>query len=164
MAVDPVRLFLPVIGLVSNVIFQVCVFRCKKRAGLLASVISGFIAGIFVLSILELLFSDRSWYFMPVDTIIYSALGYCYFHFINMGETARRIRILLELSVAKEGLTLAELLERYNAGEIIDKRLARLVNSGQIILKNGRYYEGKPVMKLISGLMGALKLIVLGKR
>ena len=47
-----------------------------------------------------------------LNAVIYAALGYCYFHFINLGETARRIRIIRELYDAKTGLSPEEILNR----------------------------------------------------
>jgi hypothetical protein len=93
----------------------------------------------------------------------YSALGYCYFHFVNLGETARRIRLLRELSESKNGLSVNEILERYNAKEIIENRLNRLLKSGQVVYKNNRYYIGKPVMLFMSKMILFAKRFILGK-
>ena len=98
------------------------------------------------------------------NLIIYCSLGYCYFHFINLGITARRIRILRELYTSPGGLTLSELLQRYNAGNMITARLERLLNSGQIVLRDNRYHIGRPVMLFMSRSIVAMKLLILGKR
>ena len=92
------------------------------------------------------------------------SLEYCYFNFINLGETARRIRILRELYDSKKGLSMAEILERYNAKNIVEKRLSRLINHGQIIDKNDKYYIGNPIMLLIARIIVTMKLILLGKK
>jgi hypothetical protein len=98
------------------------------------------------------------------NAFTYSALGYCYFHFINLGETARRIRILRELYDSKNGLSKDEILSKYNAHQIISKRIERLVNNGQIIFKDGRYYIGHPMMLLIAKIIVMMKCMVLGKK
>ncbi|MDD5465380.1 MAG: hypothetical protein PHP73_03450 [Candidatus Omnitrophica bacterium] len=99
-----------------------------------------------------------------VNLIIYFCLSYCYFNFINMGETARRIRLLRELGEAPAGLTKGDILKRYNAQEIINIRINRLMNNSQIVLRNGRYYVGSPVMLFISKAIVLMKLVVLGKK
>ena len=96
------------------------------------------------------------------NLLIYALLGYCYFHFVNMGETARRIRILTELASTREGLSLREILERYSSKDIIDRRLARLVNSGQIKCENGRYYTGSAAVLTMAKFLAAAKKIIFG--
>jgi hypothetical protein len=96
--------------------------------------------------------------------LIYAALGYCYFHFINLGETARRIRILRELYEAPDGLPLEGILERYNAKHIVEMRLRRLIHNGQIVERDGRYYIGSPVMLLIARSITLLKVVILKKK
>lgn len=92
------------------------------------------------------------------------ALSYCYFVFINLGETARRIRILKEVLDAPEGLSLEEILRRYNANEIIERRLQRLLVNGQIIIRDDKYYIGKPLMLWMAKIVVAFKFILLGKK
>jgi len=99
-----------------------------------------------------------------VGMITYCTLSYCYFHFVNLGETARRIRIIRELYDSKNGLTMEEILERYDAGDIIEKRIGRLLNNGQIIYKEGKYFAGNSTMLLMNRAMVLMKLVVLGKR
>lgn len=70
--------------------------------------------------------------------IIYHALAYTYFHSFNMGETARRIKILYEINhagiLSKEALSI-----NYGASEILSVRLKRLVDMKQLG-RNGYYY------------------------
>lgn len=161
----------PIIGLTINVLVQICGVRYILNLTLLKSIIVGFVFG--VLSVIGLDF----YVFSPIpasakdiisglitNLLIYSALGYCYFHFINLGETARRIRILRELYDSQKGLSLDEILDRYNAKYIVAMRIGRLIYNGQIIEKDGRYYIGSPVMLFISRSITMLKFIVLGKR
>ena len=98
------------------------------------------------------------------NLLIYAALGYCDVHFINLGETARRIRILRELYETPEGLSQEEILKHYNAKHVVDMRLRRLLGNGQIIERQGRYYIGSPVMLFIAKSITALKFVILGKR
>ena len=43
----------------------------------------------------------------------YGVLSFGYFHFINLGETARRIRIIREIDAAGRPLTREVILDRY---------------------------------------------------
>lgn len=160
----------PVIGLVVNVLFQVLGFRYITKIGLLKSIFLGFAAGFLGVITLEayvfFIASKSALDFLAiiiVNLMTYSALGYCYFHFLNLGETARRIRIVRELYDSDGGLSLEGILERYNAGDIVQKRIGRLLNNRQIIEKDGRYYIGNPVMLLMANIMVAMKLLFLGR-
>ena len=96
--------------------------------------------------------------------VTYFALGYCYFHFINLGETARRIRILRELQESKNGLTLEGILKRYNALAIINVRLQRMISNKQIVLQAGRYYIGSPLMLYMAKTLIFFKWVLLRRR
>jgi hypothetical protein len=82
---------------------------------------------------------------------------------VNLGVTARRPRLLIELSEAPAGLTYAQVLDRYNGRYQVEVRLERLLGSGQIVLRNGRYRIGKPVLLLVARIMVLLKRLLLGK-
>lgn len=169
--VNYLHIFSPIIGLGVNVICQVCCCRCITGFSLLKSVFVGFAIGIFSLLLIELYYFKQLSLLLQgnissifVCAVTYSTLGYGYFHFINLGETARRIRILRELYDSKEGLSMTEILERYNAKDIIEKRIDRLINTGQIIYKDRRYYIGSRVMLFIAKMIAVMKLIVTGKK
>lgn len=70
--------------------------------------------------------------------LVYGALAYAYFHWFNLSETARRVRILHE--VAREpGIAEEELSRRYPAETLLELRLRRLVELGAARLEGGRY-------------------------
>lgn len=168
--IDYLHVLLPIIGLIINVAVQIFGVRYIPALTLLKSILVGFVVGgtsvigleyylgLYVPTLPHILWG------LMTNLLIYAVLGYCYFHFINLGETARRIRILRELYEAPEGLSQAEILERYNAKHIVDMRLRRLLGNGQIVERQGRYYIGSPVMLFIAKTITALKLLVLGKR
>lgn len=153
-----------------NVFIQIIGIRLFPQIGLLNSVFLGFIFGFLNLLTFELyiylvVVSNRSFTVnLITEIIIYAALSYCYFVFINLGETARRIRILREVFDAPEGFSLEEILRRYNAKEIIELRLQRLLANGQIIAKEDKYYIGKPLMLWMAKIVVAFKFILLGKK
>ncbi len=155
----------PIIGLIVNLLFQIISVRFISKIGLLKSILLGFVMGILSVYILTLLTPIKDVIEMLItNLIIYAALGYGYFHFINLGETARRVRILRELYDAKEGLSMQEILGRYNAKEIVEKRINRLMNNRQIIYRDNKYYIGSPAILIIAKAIVALKLIILGEK
>jgi hypothetical protein len=165
------QVFGPVAGLAVNVFMQILIFRCDLRHGLLRSIVLGFMAG------LAFLFMEEFWILhmslkllrdplslLMVNLMTYCSLGYCYFHFINLGETARRIRILRELCDSKDGLPEDAILHRYNSRTVIANRIARLINTGQVQLKDGKYYIGSPTMLFIAHCIQAMRAMITGDR
>ena len=155
----------PVVGLIINVIGQLV--GCRYL-GLLRSVFMGFFMGVVGVLAIETLFFFTT---RPepqtligqiaLNTITYGALGYCYFHFINLGETARRIRIIREIWESGNGLSMDELKVRYNASDVIRVRLQRMIHNRQIILRGERYYIGKPILLYLAKLIVFMKLMLL---
>jgi hypothetical protein len=98
--------------------------------------------------------------------LAYLALVYWYiFGFYNLGESARRIRLLIELEAAGErGLSRVELLAAYNARMIVEARLGRMLTSGQVVERDGRYVIGRPLMLYGAKALVLLKLAFLGAR
>jgi len=71
--------------------------------------------------------------------LVYNALAYSYCHVFNMGDTARRIRILHELVSSGGRIPSDELNKRYGIRNMLDARLERLVSMGQIAEKRERF-------------------------
>lgn len=96
--------------------------------------------------------------------LTYLALAYFYvFGFYNLGESARRIRLLIELHGAEErGLTMEELLAAYNARMIVEARLQRLLSGGQVVLRGDRYFVAHPHMLCGAKALVWLKRLYLG--
>lgn len=166
---DVAHTFSPVIGLAINVLIQIAVARWT-RTGLLKSVYTGFAAGLGAVLVGEGIVAAGSdvalreaLALLAVNISTYGMLGYCYFHFINLGETARRIRLLRELHEAGGALDLESLLSRYNASQMVEIRLQRLLGTGQIVERDGRYFIGKPLMLWISQAIVLTKRLILGK-
>jgi len=164
------QIFIPLLAFILNVIAQIFLSRISENIGLLKSIIYAFGTGFCVVILGEIYmgvyYSVQNSGIVSIaisNIIIYSALGYCYFHFLNLGETARRIRILRELYESEDGLSMDEILKRYNAREIVQRRAGRLIKSGQIMVKNGKYYIGTPALLIMAKIIVAMKLLFLGK-
>jgi len=98
--------------------------------------------------------------------LTYILLAYCYvIGFFNLGESARRIRLLIDLHQAgRRGLTLEEILSAYNARMIVDVRLQRMVAGGQVSERDGVYFTASRVMLTAARLLVWLKIAYLGSR
>ncbi len=67
----------------------------------------------------------------------YVLLAYSYFHLFNMSETARRVRLLVELD-ERGRVPLDELASFYGTGEVLGRRVDRLVSLRQAAVEGGR--------------------------
>lgn len=160
----------PILGLAANVAAQLLLARIRGGGGLLRSLAEGFAAGLLAVLAAEAWLypllpggaADRL-ALAAVNLFACSLLGACYFNFVNLGVTARRPRILIELREAPQGLRYPELLERYSAVTMLEARLGRLLASGQVVERDGRYRIGRPVMLGIARAIVLAKRIVLGK-
>lgn len=54
-------------------------------------------------------------------------------------ETSVRMRLVREMAASPDGISMAELLRRYNTQTIVALRLRRLMGSGDIVEKDGFY-------------------------
>lgn len=70
--------------------------------------------------------------------IVYSTIAYTYFHFFNMSETARRIRILYEI-YSVGSLSSQDITALYKSHDLVNIRLERLLALKQLKLINGFY-------------------------
>ncbi|MFA5039208.1 MAG: hypothetical protein WC732_05970 [Candidatus Omnitrophota bacterium] len=148
----------PLAALFANAVFHVFFSRVGKlRRNALPL---GAFLGLVILACLDLGAGGNPERILT-DGAIYVLFSYCYYHFNNLGETARRVRILRELSNAPIGLTSAELLACYNAGEVLDRRLRRLEESGQLARKGAVYVvAGGAFLPAIAGAMHFLKRLL----
>lgn len=166
-----VALVIPAAAFATDVAAQVLSLRCAPRLGVYRSHVAGFGAGAAVLLALLALLRwpeplgalDRAGAAASA-ALTYVCLGYCYFHFVNLGATARRIRLMIELAAAPEGLTREGIFARYGAREILARRFDRLVATGQVVRDGERYRPGGRALLLSARLVVALKLITQGKR
>lgn len=93
----------------------------------------------------------------------YWGLAFGYFAFVNLNIASLRIRILKELLESpSQSLSASDLLRRYGATEVLRRRLARLVDGKQLVLKDGRYRSGSPVFLTLARIMDGLKWLILG--
>lgn len=146
------------IGILINILSQVLIFRIKPGFGLLNSLILGFSIGLAV--ILAVLLGIAGHSDIYINIAAYVTFSYSYFHFVNMGQTARRIRILREIYEVKDGLSYADLLSKYNAKAVLDARIERLISKKQIMEENNRLYIWNPVMANVAKIILWIRSII----
>lgn len=162
---------MPLWGLSFLVLAHIIIFRFRLKKTLLEALFFAFWSGLafvcyFSFYVYLKISSDLHaiiWNCIA-NALTYVFLSYCYFHFINLGETARRIRILRELQESINGLTMEDILARYNSEEIIERRLIRLIESSQVIVKDDHYLIGSPLVLYMAKALIFLKMVLLGKK
>lgn len=111
-----------------------------QAAAMLASAATAPLVGAALWAVhLSALKGQGLWTSVLYAGLTYALLAYSYFHLFNMGETARRVRILVELR-EHGNISLDELKSFYDARAILDRRLERLAALGQV------RYEGETVV------------------
>jgi len=165
-----VLVLVPVFGMIANILAHVMVSRFNHGRSQIKCLILGFIFGL----ICAVAVSLAAYYkqvndldfasYLLLDCIAYTALAYCYFHFININIASLRIRLLHEVINYDCGLTEEAMLSRYNVQEMLDNRIQRLVSSNQLIEKQGIYFLGpNRTFLVLFWFFEALKFIFLGR-
>ena len=130
----------PLVGLGACVVAHVIVARLApawpRARGVIVSVLAG--GGVVLTLGLRFLWGPAPAPAAPGGYVLawglaYLALAYTYvFGFFNVSETARRLRLLVELlDAGPRGLSLDEVLRAYNARMIVEARLRRLLGFGR---------------------------------
>ena len=91
--------------------------------------------------------------------LVYNSLAYSYFHFFNMSETARRIKILLEIK-QKDFIVYNDLTTDYKPDFIVKTRLKRLAELGQIKQNADSYTISGKVLLLAALFIGFCRKIL----
>lgn len=157
------------LGLLLNALVQVAL----SRRGWLRSFVLGCGAGLLLFAVLVLWARWRPGLLQPhpfkeflalvaAGSLAYAACSFFYFSVVNGGKSALRVRLLQELRTRPDGLTMAEILERYPPREMFRTRLERLLAHGQVVLRDGRYRIGSPLVLAIARAVFALKRLVVG--
>lgn len=78
---------------------------------------------------------------LAMGAMTYAFLGFLFFNALNANLSSLRVRLLKELLArGPEGMSVAVLLERYGAAEILNARIERLAAGGQLVQRGDRYY------------------------
>lgn len=154
----------PLVGLAASVVGQVVVHLLLPRKPIVVSYAAGFLCGAIV-SLLTLSASGEpaGWADMLVCLLTFGGLNYCYSNFVNLNFTSLRIRLLKELMAAGGRERLAEIARQYGSDAILQRRLARLVEWGQLRESSGRFTAIESSFLRLAQLFTVLKRVVLGR-
>jgi hypothetical protein len=151
------------------VILHIVLKRAFPRKSLISTYFTAFFISVFLFvssnAVYMYLKSLSFNYFMPVfaaNLIILICADYCYINTVNVVNASVRIRILDEISGSVSGLSERQILRIYNAGSILASRLERLLGSGQIIKRSGKYISGKSGQILLSMFFMLFRTIIFG--
>jgi len=163
-------LMAPLVALAINVIAQVFLLRAR-RTDFLRSVVEGCLIGGVALLVLNAVlitwlapFREGLIRLLLVNIPTYGALSYCYFGVVGLGETAIRIRIYAEIAKTSTGMSTEDIERLYSDGAFAAMRLRRLLEGGDIMKKDGRYFVGKNRLVHAANIMFAAKQLLLGKK
>jgi hypothetical protein len=158
----------PFIGFVFNVLSQFVLTRLL-RLRLLLSIFMAFIAGGIVcfvaLAIAIYIHTDPMLDKLALSAsvlLVYAAAGFMSFAVINLGETALRIRMMRLILENPDGLTVNEILTRYNDALILSVRLRRMVDNRQITVNGEALYPRPSILILAVGGIWFLQWLTYG--
>ena len=159
----------PVVALGINVVFQVALVRARQGGRFHRSMIEGFVAGLAALVAIEVflvMWRETSLESLAISCLVnapaYAALSYCYFGVANLGHTSIRIRLYAEMAASRDGISIQEIERIYNEKAFMEMRLQRLIEGGNIIEKDGRYFVGDRKLLLVANIIFAAKRFILG--
>lgn len=100
--------------------------------------------------------------YSALNLVTYGALGWGYFHFVNLCIASLRIRVLEEIVDAGGRLPAELLLAEYNTDGMIGLRIERLVSGGHFVVREGRYHCGKPHFLFVARLFDWMRYVIMG--
>jgi hypothetical protein len=159
----------PLLGLAANVPAQLIAGRFDPRHRVLRSALVGLAVGGVACLLVTLLTipaewrSPNYWVGLAVNGVSYVGFGFCYWVFLNLGAGSIRMRIFDEISARREGLTEAELNDRYDDRKLMLLRLQRMESSELISVKDGRYFVARRWLVALATIIRLAKMLVMGK-
>ena len=159
---------LPLVSLVVNIALQQGAFRLTGRRDAWGSIVVGFLGGLVLLVAMS--FTSRSaasdlLAILGLNLLSYVACSHGYFNFVNLHLTSLRIRMLREFRRFDGPVTRRQLLAVYDGRQAVALRVRRLIEKGQMVERDGRYYvDGPNVLLVIAGILDFLKWLVFGSK
>jgi hypothetical protein len=165
----PLVVLAAVVGLAVYCGFHVLLARLRRTTSPYPALVGSFIPGLLATigataaGLLAMHATPSDWCgFACLNLVTYGALGWGYFHFVNLCIASLRIRILEELMERGGEATVSHLFSRYNDEQMITARLERLERGGHLMRRDGRYVGGKPQFLYVARLFDVLRRSVLG--
>ncbi len=160
----------PIAALLVMLAVQTVLLRLARGEHFFRSVVLGFGAG-FVANAaaqvaLLLVFpatADRWVLAIFVNLPLYVCLAYCYYNFINLGQCSIRIRVYKECADRGGHITNDELRSVYDEDGIREERIGRLLQGGDVALRDGCYQLVNRRLVPVAAIVFGLKKFVLRK-
>jgi hypothetical protein len=162
-------LLIPILAVMVNLIAQVLSFRHWKGSNYFLSIILGFGVGLTAFVVSEILFlwrdysADHLLTALLVNAPIYVCLAYCYYSFVQLGQTSIRIRLYAEIASSPHGLDAEDVAREYSDDSLVAVRIHRLVESGDLRERNGSFFIGRGRLTLIANILFSARCFLLGK-
>jgi hypothetical protein len=158
----------PVAGLLADTAAHLLLCRCLRPRNLLPPLGVAFLVGLGVVALIDALVLQRGSAGSPdwlgytlLNCATYAALAFNYWAFVNLNVTSLRIRLLKEL-VADNAMPMDVLLRKYNAADVVDRRLARLTGWRQLRVVDGQFFGDRPGFLLLARTLDAVRGWVMG--
>jgi hypothetical protein len=164
-------LLCPAAALGVNAVVQVTMVRVRKGYQFFRCNIDGFFAGALAVVLIETLLLRSS--AAPPDAPViswlvnlpaYAALSYCYFAgFTNLGQTSIRIRLYAEIAETPDGMPVERIKEIYDEKALGDLRLRRLLDTGDVVERGGRFFTGRRRLATAAQILTLVRRLILGR-
>lgn len=166
----------PVAGLATYCVIHLAMAKfCRNQSPYLA-LVGAFVPGLLctivatVFPLRQLAAGGEDWAgydgigYLVLNVATYAALGWCYFHFVNLGIASLRIRILEELVDAGGAMSGARLASLYDDQAVIAARLQRLRAGGHLVEHEGRYKIGRQRFLFVAKIFDGLHALIFGSQ
>ena len=160
----------PIVGIAVNVVAQISLFRNRHGAEFFHTIFVSALMGLAACLILEagLIIARQNQLYDALwlssgNILAYLALSYCYYHFVQLGQTSIRIRLCVEIAASKGGLTVQEIAARYSDKMLMGMRLQRLLESGDIVQRDGRYFVRRSRFVRVAQALFTARRFLLGR-
>lgn len=161
----------PIIGLAVYCAIHLIAARFSRGPSPYPALVGAFLPGLLatmVVSGAAMYVMQAAWLdiigYGVLNLTTYGALGWGYFHFVNLCIASLRIRVLEEIVEAGGEIDGAALLTQYNTDGVIGLRISRLTAGGHLIVREERYYSGKLQFLLAARLFDLLRSLILGSQ
>lgn len=161
----------PIVATIVNVVAQIILFRARRGTQYFGSIIQAFLLGALTLLVAETFFvvssesvGDRLFLAVAVNLPIYLGLSYCFYNFVQLGQTSIRLRMYSEIGMRPEGVMISDIEREYDERGLTQVRLHRLLESGDVIERDGNYSIGRKRLWHIARVIFAAKHFLLRKK
>lgn len=161
----------PFLALILMGVLQITLNKIFKIRSIIFSFLISFIIIFIILAVTQGLYFRSSnlgnldsFFRQSTNLIIYFCVAYCFINLLNVGEASLRVKILYNISISKEGISISDILKNYSANEIIKLRMERLISNGQVVKKKEFFFLGKNRQLLLAKFFLFWRKLIFGKK